>query len=81
VCVVATTAAYPGLPLITAKDTSAAEIALLQNALRALLADAEAAPTLQALNIVGFEVPEPGVYQRCVDMRENAQALGYPVLA
>ena len=81
VCVVATTEDYPGLPLITAKDTSAAEIALLQSALRALLADAEAAPTLQALNIVGFEVPEPGVYQRCVDMRENAQALGYPVLA
>ena len=80
-CIVATTEAYPGLPLITAKGTSAAEITLLQNALRALIASAEAAPTLQALNIVGFEVPEPGIYQRCVDMRKSALALGYPLLA
>jgi ABC-type phosphate/phosphonate transport system substrate-binding protein len=80
-CIIATTEAYPGLPLITAKGTSAAELALLQSALQALLASAEAAPTLQALNIVGFEVPEPGIYQRCVHMRESAQALGYPLLA
>ena len=80
-CVVATTEAYPGLPLITAKGTSATEVALLQNALHALMASAEAAPILQALNIVGFEVPEPGLYQRCVDMRESAQSLGYPLLA
>ena len=80
-CIVATTEAYPGLPLITAKGTSAAEIAQLQNALRALIASAAAAPTLQALNIVGFEVPEPGIYQRCVDMRESAHALDYPLLA
>ena len=80
-CIVATTETYPGLPLITAKGTSAAELALLQSALRALLASAEAAPTLQALNIVGFEVPASGIYQRCVEMRESAQSLGYPLLA
>ena len=80
-CIVATTEAYPGLPLITAKGTSAAEIALLQNALRGLLTSAEAAPTLQALNIVGFEVPQASIYQRCVDMRESALALGYALLA
>ena len=79
--IVATTEAYPGLPLITAKATSASEIALLQTALHALLTSAEAAPTLQALNIIGFEVPAPGVYQRCVDMRASALALGYPLLA
>ncbi len=80
-CTVATTEAYPGLPLITAKATSAQEIALLQSALRALLASADAAPTLQTLGIVGFEVPAPAIYQRCVDMRASAQALGYPLLA
>lgn len=80
-CIVATTEAYPGLPLITARGTSAADVALLQSALRALLTSAAAAPTLQALNIVGFEVPEPGAYQRCVEMRESALALGYPLLA
>ncbi len=80
-CIVATTEVYPGLPLITAKGTSAAEIALIQTALRALMASAAAAPTLQALSIVSFEVPEPNAYQRCVDMRESAQALAYPLLA
>ena len=79
--VVATTEAYPGLPLITARATSAAEIALLQSALRALMGSAQAAPTLQALNIVGFETPQASIYQRCVDMRESAQSLGYPLLA
>jgi len=80
-CIVATTEAYPGLPLVTAKGTSAAEIAFMQSALRALMDSAAAQPILQALNIVGFEVPAPDVYQRCVDMRESAQALGYPLLA
>lgn len=79
--VIATTEAYPGLPLVTAKGTSATEIAFMQSALRALMDSAAAQPILQALNIVGFEVPEPSVYQRCVDMRESALALGYPLLA
>ena len=80
-CIVATTEAYPGLPLITALGTTASERALLQHALRALLASNEAAPTLQALHIVGFEVPPPGAYQRCVEMRESALTQGYPLLA
>jgi len=80
-CIVATTEAYPGLPLITALGTTAPERALLQHALRALLASNEAAPTLQALHIVGFEVPPPGNYQRCVEMRESALTQGYPLLA
>ena len=80
-CIVATTEAYPGLPLITAKGTSAAQVLQLQNALRTVAASAKAMPTLQALGIVGFEVPETGVYQRCVEMRASALALGYPVLA
>lgn len=80
-CIVATTEAYPGLPLITAHSTPEDEIVLIQTALRGLLASNEAAATLGALNIVGFEVPNPSVYQRCVEMRQSAQALGYAVLA
>jgi len=79
--IIATTEDYPGLPLITAQGTSKTEIALMQSSLRSLMNSAQATPVLQALNILGFEVPEPGVYQRCVDMRETAQALGYPLLA
>lgn len=80
-CVVGTTAPYPGLPLITANATCDTDIQVLQTALHTLLANPEAGPTLRALQIVGFAQPEPGVYQRCVDMRTHAQALGYPRLA
>lgn len=79
--IVATTETYPGLPLITAQGTPEAEIELIQTALHALLASSEAAAALGALNIVGFEMPNPSVYQCCVEMRQSAQALGYAVLA
>jgi hypothetical protein len=79
-CVVGTTPIYPGLPLITSKATSATEIAGLRAALHDLLASPEAAPTLQALAIAGFETPDPDVYQSCVEMRHFAEALGYAML-
>lgn len=77
VCVIGTTEAYPGLPLVSARATSVAEVALLQQALRDVVADPLAASTLEALGITGFETPDLGVYQRCVEMRESAEALGY----
>jgi hypothetical protein len=79
--IITTTAAYPGLPLITANTTTDADITRLQSVLRALCTSDEAAPTLQALHIIGFEQPAPAAYQRCIDMRRHAQALGYPLLA
>lgn len=75
--IVGTTEAYPGLPLVTALARSAAELALLQQALHAVVASPEAAPALDALGITGFETPALSVYQRCVNMRTSAQALGY----
>ena len=80
-CIVGTTSPYPGLPLITSNATTATEIGVLQTGLREVLADPEAAPVLQALGIVGFEAPDPAVYQRCVEMRRFAETLGYPTLA
>jgi ABC-type phosphate/phosphonate transport system substrate-binding protein len=80
-CTVGTTDAYPGLPLVTALATSAADLVLLQQALHALVAKPQAATNLVALGITGFETPALSVYQRCVEMRESAQALGYPALA
>ncbi len=80
-CIVGTTPAYPGLPLITSNTTSGSDIASLQAALRSVLASDGAVSTLQALGIVGFETPSPAVYQRCVAMRQFAQTLGYPTLA
>ena len=80
-CIVGTTPAYPGLPLITSKGTSAADMGVLQAAIRKVLSSDETLPTLEALGIVGFETPDPSIYQRCVEMRHFAQALGYPTLA
>lgn len=79
--IVGTTPTYPGLPLITSNATSAADIAILRTAIRDLLASEEAGPTLQALAIVGFETPDPAIYQRCVEMCHFAKALGYSTLA
>jgi len=78
---VGSTDAYPGLPLVSALATPAADLALLQQALRAVVASPAAASTLEALGIRGFETPDIGVYQRCVEMRRSAQALGYGALA
>ncbi len=80
-CIVGTTDAYPGLPLVSAMATTQTEVVLLQQALHAVVANPQAAVTLEALGITGFEAPAFSVYQRCVEMRESAQALGYPALA
>ena len=79
--VVGTSEAYPGLPLVTSRATSATELELLQRALRSVLQSVQAAPALEALDIAGFETPDIGVYQRCVAMRQSAEALAYPALA
>lgn len=76
-CIIGTTEAYPGLPLVTSYRTSPTELALLQQALRAVVTSSEAAPTLDALGITGFDAAAVSVYQRCVEMRLSAQALGY----
>ena len=78
---IGTTAAYPGLPLVSALSTPGKKIALLQQALRAVVESPAAASTLEALGITGFETPDISVYQRCVEMRRSAEALDYPALA
>jgi len=80
-CIVGHTQPYPGLPLVTARDTSAHEVLALQHALEALLRDTAAAPALAALGITGFETLPLASYQICVDMRLHAASLGYPALA
>jgi hypothetical protein len=75
------TQAYPGLPLITGQSTSAAELQALQAVLAALVRDPAAADALAALGIVGFQTLPINTYQICIDMRLQAQALGYAELA
>ena len=80
-CVVGQTGSYPGLPLITSRDTPAAELQALRAALRGVFSQPEAAPALAALVIVGFEALDASAYARCVAMENSATALGYLALA
>ncbi len=74
------TAAYPGLPLITAADTDKATLAMLRQALAQLTHDAAAAEALGALFISGFEALDLRDYQPCTAMHDAAIALHYPAL-
>ena len=74
-------APYPGLPLISALNTDARELAALQTALRDLVQNPDAQEAMDALLIKGFECPALSVYQRCLDMEHSALAHGYPTLA
>jgi len=80
-CTIGQTPAYPGLPLITGLSTSAAELRALQTVTAALVHDPAAAQSLAALGITGFQIVPIETYQVCVDMRLQAQALGYAELA
>ena len=80
-CTIGQTSAYPGLPLITGQSTSAADLRALREALATLVRDPAAAEALAALGIVGFQTLALDTYQVCIDMRLQAQALGYPELA
>lgn len=80
-CTVGQTSAYPGLPLVTGRSTPATELLALQAALVALVHDREAAEPLAALGIHDFQTLPLDTYQVCIDMRLQAQALGYPELA
>jgi ABC-type phosphate/phosphonate transport system substrate-binding protein len=80
-CTIGQTLAYPGLPLITGHATSVAELQTLQAGLAALVRDPSAADALAALGIIGFQTLPLDTYQVCVDMRLQAQALGYAELA
>ena len=80
-CTIGQTSAYPGLPLITGQSTSAADLRALREALATLVRDPAAADALAALGIVGFQTLPLDTYQVCIDMRLQAQALGYPELA
>jgi ABC-type phosphate/phosphonate transport system substrate-binding protein len=79
--VVGYTASYPGLPLITAGKTSDQDLQTLRSVFASLFSDTLASPALSDLGIVGFETPPAQIYQRCIEMREAAIALGYPRLA
>lgn len=74
--VIGQSAPYPGLPLITAAGTSDGDLAALRTGLGQAVQSAALAPTLKALSIVGFEAIDLAAYQVCLDMQDQALAMG-----
>ncbi len=71
---------YPGLPLVTAAGTSDATLATLRAALQQLVLDPALAQVREDLFITGFEALDYPAYQVCLDMRDQALALGCATL-
>ena len=78
--ILAESAPYPGLPLITAASTSDADLAMLRGVIGQTVRDPALAEVCEALFIAGFEPLEYADYQVCTDMHNAARALGYPAL-
>jgi ABC-type phosphate/phosphonate transport system substrate-binding protein len=70
--VVGSTAAAPGLPLITSASTSPADLAALRTALHAACVDPGAANAREALFIAGFEAVPAQAWQVIADVRRSA---------
>jgi ABC-type phosphate/phosphonate transport system substrate-binding protein len=79
--VLAWSRAAPGLPLISAGETSDEEIAALRTALAKASADPALAQARHALLLDGFDVRPLSDYRVCLSMEQRAGALGYLDLA
>ena len=75
-CVVGESAPYQGLPLITSMSTSDADLAALRAELDRAMRSPALAPTLRALFIHSFNAIDLTAYQVCLDMQDQALALG-----
>ena len=73
--IVGSTPLAPGLPLVTAAATSAADLARLRRALSNACADPSCAPLREALFIDGFDVAEAALWQPIDDVRALATLL------
>lgn len=74
--VIGYSAPYPGLPLITSGMTSVATLGALREALTLASTDVVQSSLLQELFITGFSALEIGDYKACLDMRDEAFAVG-----
>jgi ABC-type phosphate/phosphonate transport system substrate-binding protein len=79
--VLAWTMAAPGLPLVTAAATDAAQVAALRRALAAAAHDPALAPARAQLQLEGFEILPEGAYDAISALERGAVDRGYPILA
>jgi len=75
------TDASPGLPLVTARATSAATRAALMEVLTAAMAAPDLAWARRALRLEGIVTLPKGAYDRILELEREAADHGYPVLA
>lgn len=73
--VIGATASAPGLPLVTSRLTSPAELSALRRAIHAACSDPAVAEVREALFIGGFEVVAVDAWQAIDDVRRSADDL------
>lgn len=71
----------PGLPYISRIDASDAEVAALRAALAETIADPACADATSALGLKGIEILGDADYERLNALRQEAERLGYPIIA
>ena len=78
--VLAWTQATPGLPLITANETSEETCSAILGALQDVAADPALSDTRAALLLGGFARLAPAAYDRILEIEQLAISAGYPTL-
>jgi ABC-type phosphate/phosphonate transport system substrate-binding protein len=81
VAIVAESPLSPGLPFIAAASLPAPTIAVVRDALFAVLADPDLAATRTTLGLKGARVVTPADYDRIIEIERDAAAAGYARLA
>jgi len=77
--VIGRTASAPGLPYITRRDISAADLQKLRDGLQAAIADPALAETRAKLLIAGIEILPLHAYDRLLEMEREAERATSPV--
>jgi len=71
----------PGLPFITRLATTDAELNALRVAITDAIADKDLAEATQALGLLGVEILDEDDYARLGALGDDAERLGYPIIA
>lgn len=79
--ILARTPSGPGLPLITRREASDAEIEILRSVLQSALAEPDLAVARDTLGLTGFAILNESDYAELAELERVAVALGYPAIA
>lgn len=80
IAVLTTTRMSPGLPFVTAATASDSQVAALQAALEAVIADPALAEVRHDLCLTGIERLDPAEYDRVMTYERMAEKAGYPII-